>query len=104
MLDLLDTFRPNITAKGKQVIGHTKVHLEGGSICRLRECNLGNLIADSMVYSRMLENKGGEYWTDAAIALIAGGGTYYVVDKSMMVLLLQNPTYFRHTHFHQKDC
>ncbi|XP_017868238.1 PREDICTED: protein 5NUC-like isoform X1 [Drosophila arizonae] len=81
MLDLLDTFRPNITAKGKQVIGHTKVHLEGGSICRLRECNLGNLIADSMVYSRMLENKGGEYWTDAAIALIAGGGIRTSIKK-----------------------
>lgn len=100
MLDLLDAFRPNITAKGKQVIGRTKVHLEGGNICRLRECNLGNLMADSMVYSRMLENKGGEYWTDAAIALIPGGGTY-IVDRSMMILLLTNSTYFRYTHFHQ---
>ncbi|XP_023172463.2 protein 5NUC-like [Drosophila hydei] len=81
MLDLLDVFRPNITAKGEQVIGHTRVLLEGGNMCRLRECNLGNLVADSMVYSRMLENKGGEYWTDAAIALISGGGIRTSINK-----------------------
>lgn len=77
-MDLLDVYRPNITALGEQIIGHTKVYLEGGNMCRLRECNLGNMIADSMVHTRMLENKGGEYWTDAAIALISGGGQFNI--------------------------
>ncbi|EDW61296.2 protein 5NUC [Drosophila virilis] len=81
-LDLLDVYRPNITARGEQIIGHTKVYLEGGNMCRLRECNLGNMIADSMVYARMLENKGGEYWTDAAIALISGGGIRTSISKN----------------------
>ncbi|XP_064542713.1 protein 5NUC-like isoform X2 [Drosophila montana] len=81
-LDLLDVYRPNITARGEQIIGHTKVYLEGGNMCRLRECNLGNLIADSMVYTRVLENKGGEYWTDAAVALISGGGIRTSINKN----------------------
>ncbi|XP_030560611.1 protein 5NUC-like isoform X1 [Drosophila novamexicana] len=81
-LDLLDVYRPNITALGEQIIGHTKVYLEGGNMCRLRECNLGNMIADSMVHTRMLENKGGEYWTDAAIALISGGGIRTSISKN----------------------
>lgn len=61
-------------ALGNKIVGYTKVHLEGERTCRRKECNLGNLIADSMVNARVLENKGGEYWTDAAIALIMGGG------------------------------
>lgn len=75
-MDLLDVYRPNITAMGEKIVGYTKVYLEGGKICRVRECNLGNLIADSMVHTRVLENKGGNYWTDAAISLILGGGQF----------------------------
>ncbi|XP_017836103.1 protein 5NUC-like [Drosophila busckii] len=74
ILDLLEIYRPNVTAHGQRIVGHSKVFLEGGGVCRLRECNLGNVIADSMVYARMKENKSMEYWTDAAVALIQGGG------------------------------
>lgn len=73
-LELLDVYRPAITALGDKIVGYTKVYLEGGRSCRSHECNLGNLIADSMVNARVLENKGGDYWTDAAVALIMGGG------------------------------
>ncbi|EDW01380.1 GH21403 [Drosophila grimshawi] len=83
LLDLLDVYRPNVTASAQQVIGHTKVFLEGGRICRLRECNLGNLIAESMVYARMMENKGAwTDWTDAPIALIPGGGIRTSIYKN----------------------
>lgn len=74
LLDLLEVYRPNITILEKTIVGYTKVKLEGGNICRLRECNLGNLLTDSMVYARVLEEKGGDYWTDAPIALLQGGG------------------------------
>lgn len=74
LLDLLEVYRPNITKLEQTIVGYTKVTLEGGNVCRLRECNLGNLIADSMVHTRVLENKGGDYWTDAPIALVQGGG------------------------------
>ncbi|KAH8280429.1 hypothetical protein KR018_006987, partial [Drosophila ironensis] len=83
LLDLLEVFRPNVTALEKSVIGHTKVHLEGRKeVCRARECNLGNLVADAMVFSRAMENQGGDYWTDAAISLMQGGGIRSSIDKT----------------------
>ncbi|XP_034477247.1 protein 5NUC-like, partial [Drosophila innubila] len=82
LLDLLDVYRPNITAMGEKIVGYTKVYLEGGKICRVRECNLGNLVADSMVHTRVLENKGGNYWTDAAIAIILGGGIRSSIEQN----------------------
>ncbi|KAM8711591.1 hypothetical protein ACLKA7_012156 [Drosophila subpalustris] len=82
LLDLLDVYRPNITALEQTIVGYTKVTLEGGNICRLRECNLGNLVADSMVHTRVLEDKSGSYWTDAPIALIQGGGIRASIDKN----------------------
>ena len=76
VLQLLEVYRPNITALEENVVGRTKVYLEGrAEVCRSMECNLGNLVADSMIYSRVLENQGGSYWTDAPIAFIQGGGT-----------------------------
>ncbi|XP_030554704.1 protein 5NUC-like [Drosophila novamexicana] len=82
LLDLLEVYRPNITKLEQTIVGYTKVTLEGGNVCRLRECNLGNLIADSMVHTRVLENKGGDYWTDAPIALVQGGGIRSSIDKN----------------------
>ncbi|KAM7345637.1 protein 5NUC-like isoform 1-T3 [Cochliomyia hominivorax] len=82
VLQLLEVYRPNITALESNVVGHTKVHLEGrAEICRSGECNLGNLVADSMVYARVLENQGGSYWTDAPIAFVQGGGLRSSIEK-----------------------
>lgn len=72
-------------ALGNKIVGYTKVHLEGERTCRHKECNLGNLIADSMVNARALENKGGDYWTDAAIALIMGGGKIRIMCTQNVV-------------------
>lgn len=85
ILDLLDVYRPSIMALGNKIVGYTKVYLEGERSCRRKECNLGNLIADSMVNARVLENKGGEYWTDAAIALIMGGGKIRIMCTQNVV-------------------
>ncbi|XP_026841210.1 protein 5NUC [Drosophila persimilis] len=81
LLDLLEVYRPNVTAMENSIVGYTKVHLEGGNVCRMRECNLGNLITDAMVYARVLEEEGGEYWTDAPIALMQGGGIRAAIEK-----------------------
>lgn len=53
-------------------IGSTKVVLEQ-SQCRAAECNIGNMIADAFVNARVLSYDG-QYWTDASIAFIQGGG------------------------------
>lgn len=76
ILDLLEKYRPTIRDLERTIYGKTNVLLEGGGICRRRECNLGNLISDAMVFSRVLENKD-NYWTDSPIALIQGGGNLY---------------------------
>lgn len=72
VLKLLDKFRPDVVKLMHQEFGETKVLLEQ-SQCRAVECNIGNMIADAYVNSRVL-SYAGDYWTDAAIALIQGGG------------------------------
>lgn len=59
----------------ENIVGSTKVLLNGDpAVCRQRECNFGSFIADAFVYARVIENYGGVYWTDAAIALVNSGG------------------------------
>lgn len=75
ILELLEVYRPNITNLENTIVGHTKVQLDGRStMCRSVECNLGNLVADSMIYARVIEDQGGAFWTDAPIAIMNGGG------------------------------
>ncbi|XP_075168073.1 protein 5NUC-like [Haematobia irritans] len=75
LLQLLELYRPEVTKLENDVVGHTKVHIEGRpEICWTQECNLGNLVTDAIVHSRVLEDLGGTYWTDAAIAFVQGGG------------------------------
>ncbi|XP_037716893.1 protein 5NUC-like isoform X1 [Drosophila subpulchrella] len=81
LLDLLEEYRPKLEELENTILGYTKVFLEGGNICRMRECNLGNLVTDAMVYARVLDNKGGEFWTDAPIAFMQGGGIRASVEK-----------------------
>ncbi|CAD7012933.1 unnamed protein product [Ceratitis capitata] len=82
VLALLEVYRKNITDLENSIVGHTKVQLEGRStVCRSVECNLGNLIADSMIYARVVEDQGGAFWTDAPIAIVNGGGIRSGIDK-----------------------
>ncbi|KAH8297417.1 hypothetical protein KR044_011478, partial [Drosophila immigrans] len=84
LLTLLEVYRENVTALEKSVVGHSKVHLEGQKvICRSIECNLGNLITDAMIFSRVMEDQGGDYWTDAAIAVHQGGGGSHRISISL---------------------
>ncbi|XP_023172544.2 protein 5NUC-like [Drosophila hydei] len=82
VLDLLSVYRENITALENSVVGHSKVYLEGRkAYCRSVECNMGNLITDAMIFSRVLEDQGGDYWTDAAIALHHAGGIRSSIER-----------------------
>lgn len=91
VLKVLDLYRPNITALEKMFVGSTMVKLEGSAtVCRRQECNLGNLIADSMVYARALELKEPTpgTWTDAAIAFIQGGGKSNMLNRRKIILYI----------------
>lgn len=64
MAKLVDELRVPISTLTKQVIGQTSTFLVGDrKICRVQECNLGNLITDAMrAYSKAqiaIENGGG---------------------------------------------
>ncbi|XP_057320814.1 protein 5NUC-like [Microplitis mediator] len=66
-----------------KTVGQTKVKLEGGKIpCRVRECNLGNLITDSMVQHNAGQYGGDDGWTDAAVAIYNSGAIKTSIDKS----------------------
>ncbi|XP_075168991.1 protein 5NUC-like [Haematobia irritans] len=82
VLQLLEVYRPKVNELEADVIGHTRVHLEGRrQVCRHQECNLGNLITDAMVYARILEDFGGSYWSDASIAFMQGGAIRSSIEK-----------------------
>lgn len=71
VLKLLDKYRPAVYELTQTVIGTTKVLLDG-SECRAMECNLGNMISDALIYTR-IQQFNGPRWTDAAIAFVQGG-------------------------------
>lgn len=72
VLKIVNLYRGEVMKISEAVVGTTSVILDGQS-CRLRECNIGNLITDAMVikYASTFIGKG---WTDAPIAIIQGGG------------------------------
>ncbi|KAF5302587.1 hypothetical protein FQA39_LY10205 [Lamprigera yunnana] len=72
-LALLDTFRVAVEALETEVIGLTRVELDGDLFkCRLSECNIANLITDAIFAYHLLKYDG-PYWTDASISLINAG-------------------------------
>lgn len=82
ILELLNVYRPNISALESNIIGFTKVKLEGHPfVCRVAECNLGNVIADSLVFCRIAQTENGKFWTDAAIAFVQAGGIRSAIEK-----------------------
>uniref|UniRef100_G3MTD4 5'-Nucleotidase C-terminal domain-containing protein n=1 Tax=Amblyomma maculatum TaxID=34609 RepID=G3MTD4_AMBMU len=75
MLDIIACYKDNMTRAIEAVVGYSKVLLEqADDICRLRECNLGNLIADAYfaLYADQ-ESSDPELWSDVNGALLNGG-------------------------------
>lgn len=73
----MKTYREKIDKKFKQNIAVAHVKLEGDQCCRYQECNLGSLVADSLVHHMVLKRvqmNRLEEWTDYPIALVNGGG------------------------------
>lgn len=72
VLAIVDKYSSEVTKTSEVVLGTTSIKIDGSS-CRLKECNMGNLITDAMVHKYASEYKG-QGWTDAPIAIIQGGG------------------------------
>lgn len=71
ILDLEDVYRPKVQEIMGEVFGVTRVLLDGSN-CRFSECNVGNMIADAFIKTRLLQFNG-MYMTDATVAFIASG-------------------------------
>lgn len=72
VLDIVNKYRGEVMKISEVVLGTTSIKIDGMT-CRLKECNMGNLITDAMVHKYASEYKG-QGWTDAPIAIIQGGG------------------------------
>ncbi|XP_037874333.1 ecto-nucleotidase isoform X2 [Bombyx mori] len=71
IIAIIEKYKKDVSGTSQDIMGTTLVFLDGS--CRTKECNLGNLITDSMVYRYAVDYKG-EHWTDAPIAILQGGG------------------------------
>lgn len=89
VLELLEVYRPEVAKLENNVVGHTKVFIDGrAEICHSRECNLGNLVTDAMIHARVLEDLGGTFWTDAAVAFVQGGGGFCQIKKILFISIV----------------
>lgn len=83
VLELLERYRPEVSALDVQVLGKTRVVLDGSTQeCRFRECNFGNWITDAFVAYRA-SVYGGIYWTDAPIGLVNGGAIRNSINATL---------------------
>ncbi|XP_010775388.1 5'-nucleotidase-like [Notothenia coriiceps] len=64
-----------------QVVGQTQVFLNGSAEeCRFRECNLGNLICDAMIYNNIRFSDGLQ-WNHVSACIFNGGGVRTSIDE-----------------------
>ncbi|RUS75680.1 hypothetical protein EGW08_016546 [Elysia chlorotica] len=78
---VVQRFLPEIQAIQREVVGSSHVFLEGDAkVCRIRECNLGNLICDAIL-EQNLRHSDSRYWSDVSIAMINSGGIRTSLDK-----------------------
>ncbi|KAL1443689.1 hypothetical protein MTO96_045882 [Rhipicephalus appendiculatus] len=73
--EVLRPFKTNLTERMKQVVGSTRVLMEHkDDICRMQECNLGNLIADAYFEYYLNQNTTDPpAWSDINGAVVNAG-------------------------------
>lgn len=78
---LMQPYKLGLESLSKSVVSRTLVKLEGDrTVCRQRECNLGNVFADAYVY-RNLRFPDQQQWNDVAIAVVNGGSVRASIQK-----------------------
>ncbi|GFR73203.1 LOW QUALITY PROTEIN: 5'-nucleotidase [Elysia marginata] len=71
---MVHSLLPQIEALQNEPVGSTHVLLQGDrKVCRVRECNLGNLICDGMLRQN-LRHSDDTYWSAVGIAVVNAGG------------------------------
>jgi len=80
-LQLLEPWRKEVEAEFLTEVGRTHVFLDGErSSCGISECNLGNLVADSLV-NHFIKFAEEDEWSKASIAFVNAGGLRGSIDE-----------------------
>lgn len=78
---IVERYKSDLESLQSTVIGSTSVKLDQQS-CFTQECNLGNMIADAMVYKYVRQYKK-DNWTESPMAVIHAGGIRASLDRSV---------------------
>uniref|UniRef100_A0A1W7RA44 5'-nucleotidase n=1 Tax=Hadrurus spadix TaxID=141984 RepID=A0A1W7RA44_9SCOR len=83
ILNALQPYIDKVSSLSTQTVGKTKVLLRGDRlICRMEECNMGNMLSDALVdYFKDFPTNYG--WTPAAIGIWNSGGIRSSVDETI---------------------
>lgn len=81
----LAVWRQRLNGAVLEPLARSLVFLNG--TCRARECNLGNLVSDALVYYRAVRYQG-PGWTDAPIGIQNGGNIRASIDSSGNVTMM----------------
>ncbi|XP_060686978.1 5'-nucleotidase isoform X2 [Hemiscyllium ocellatum] len=77
----VNSWKKALASFGKEYIGKTLVYLNGTrEECRNRECNMGNLICEAMIYEN-IRKPDDNSWTHVSICLTQGGGIRASIDE-----------------------
>ncbi|XP_053398234.1 snake venom 5'-nucleotidase-like [Mercenaria mercenaria] len=86
ILRYMRDWKLQVDGLGTKTVGYSKVDLDGErSHCRLRECNLGNLITDAIIDYHVNYSHPENQWTPAAIAIWNGGNIRTSIDKGPVI-------------------
>lgn len=82
MLTAIQPWKKIIDAKGQRIVGVTKVPLQKIP-CSMRECNLGNFVADALVHYFITELSGvnKDPWLDSVVGLVPTGAIRTTLNK-----------------------
>ncbi|XP_055294825.1 apyrase-like [Sitodiplosis mosellana] len=82
VLKAIQPWKEIIDAKGQRIVGKTKVTLLN-TPCSMRECNLGNFVADALAhyYITELTGKNEGAWLQSVIALVPTGAIRTTLNK-----------------------
>ncbi|GFU12179.1 protein 5NUC [Includes: UDP-sugar hydrolase [Nephila pilipes] len=83
ILELLEPYGTEVKRRVRQTVGHTNVLLRGDRLtCRMKECNLGNFLADASL-DYFIEQPTEKGWNFVAVALWNSGGIRSSIDERM---------------------
>ncbi|KAM7403152.1 hypothetical protein PAMA_003871 [Pampus argenteus] len=79
----IEEWKKDLALYSSQYVGRTLVYLNGTfEECRFRECNLGNMICDAMIYNN-LKYSSEQRWNNVAICMLNSGAIRTAIDERL---------------------